>query len=165
MEHLSWAHLTRHLDLTLVFQVLTLLVCAGLIGFERQISNKPSGIRTSILISLGAMIFTKYALVTFFEISNQSTGDPTRVIGQIVTGVGFLGAGTIMNREGLVVGLTTAATIWVQSAIGVLIGLEYLLDAFLFSVLTFVTLYGITRLESRFRGVVRRHKHREVIIE
>jgi putative Mg2+ transporter-C (MgtC) family protein len=165
MENLDWASLTKHLDVEMVLQIATLLVCAGLIGFERQISNKPSGIRTSILISLGAMIFTKYSIITFYEISNHTTGDPTRVIGQIVTGVGFLGAGTIMNREGLVVGLTTAATIWVQSAIGVLIGLGYLLDAFVFSILTFVILYGVTRLESRFKGVIRRQRHREVIIE
>ena len=143
---LDWTLLVSHFDLFFVAQVITLLICAGIIGFERKYRNKPFGIRTSILITLGTMIFVKYALIIYNN-SDTDTGDPTRVIGQVVTGIGFLGAGTIMNKEGLVIGLTTAATIWVEAAIGVLIACGYLIDAFIFTIICLIVLKGVTGLE------------------
>ena len=91
--------LTVHLDWYFLVQVVVLLVCAGLIGFERQVSKKPAGIRTSILIALGSMLYVKYSIVAGQDM-RAINADPARVMGQVVTGIGFLGAGTIMNREG-----------------------------------------------------------------
>ena len=150
LPELQWASLTAHMDAMFWAKILTLIFCAGLIGFERQMSNKPSGIRTSILIALGSMLFVQYSVFAV-ESSGLPSADPTRVMGQVVTGIGFLGAGSIMNKEGLVKGLTTAATIWVEAAIGSIIAFGYLFDAALFSVFTVVTLHYITKIEAKLK--------------
>lgn len=147
---LDWPSLISHFDLLFLAQVLTLLLCAGIIGYERKNRKKPFGIRTSILIALGTMLFIKYSLMIFSTADLGPGGDPTRVIGQVVTGIGFLGAGTIMNKEGLVVGLTTAATIWVEAAIGVIVACGYLIDAFIFTLIVFITLKGAAGLKIMF---------------
>ena len=157
LQTLEYKSLIAHMSPYFWVQIVMVLICAGIIGFERQVSKKPSGIRTSILITLGSFLFVKYAVMTLGAYQGPG-GDPTRVIGQVVTGIGFLGAGTIMNREGLVVGLTTAATIWVQSAIGILIALGYLVDAFIFSLVTLITLQLVTKLEAYIR--ILRHRTR-----
>jgi len=98
------------------------LLVAGVLGFvvglEREWSGKEAGLRTMILICLGAALFSELsaALVA------GTSGDPTRITANIVTGIGFLGAGTILRTEGQVRGMTTAATIWVVAAIGVAAG-------------------------------------------
>lgn len=96
------------------------LLCGFLIGFERQIKNKSFGLRTSILICLGSMIFA-----SIHEVLYAGTGvvaDPARITAQIVSGIGFLGAGVIITDRGSVYGITTAATIWISAAVGVLVG-------------------------------------------
>jgi len=89
------------------------VVLAGLVGYEREQADKPAGFRTHILVGMGAALFT---VVSTYGFGGQ--GDPARVAAQIVTGVGFLGAGTIFRSEGMVLGLTTAASIWAVAAIG-----------------------------------------------
>ena len=133
-----------HFDSDLIVQVIVLLFCAGIIGLERQLSKKPAGIRTSILIALGSMIFVKYG---FLAVEGVAGTDPTRVMGQVVTGIGFLGAGTIMNRDGLVAGLTTASSIWVEAAIGAIIALGYYGYAIFYSILALGILQGLSRVE------------------
>jgi len=98
-------------------------VCGALIGLEREIKNKVAGIRTHILICVGVTIFT------LVGISFGGTADPTRVIGQIITGIGFLGGGVIFKEQDKVVGVTSAAFIWFIASIGVLCGMGYLLSA------------------------------------
>jgi putative Mg2+ transporter-C (MgtC) family protein len=98
-----------------------LLLSAGLgavLGFEREWRQKYAGLRTNILIALGSTLFT----VMSIDLSVSSGGDPTRVAAQIVTGIGFLGAGAIMRTGSGIRGLTTAAMIWVNAAIGVAVG-------------------------------------------
>ena len=92
-------------------------------GLERQISNKSAGLRTNTLVAVGACIFT---MISF--LLTEQTGDPSRVIGQIVTGIGFLGAGVILHQGANVHGLTTAATIWCSAALGCLAGLGYFME-------------------------------------
>jgi putative Mg2+ transporter-C (MgtC) family protein len=158
LRTLNWHELTAHIDLYFFVQIFVVMLAAGLLGFERKMRDKPSGVRTSILIALGSMIFVKYSILIITSGIPQVTNpDPTRVIGQVVTGIGFLGAGTIMNRDGLVIGLTSAATIWVQAAIGVLVALGYFVDAFLFSLIALFTLNTITHLEIHFRRHVKKH--------
>jgi putative Mg2+ transporter-C (MgtC) family protein len=118
--------------------------CGGIIGLERQIRGKPAGIRTNILICLGTAIFIR--------LSNILAGpnvDPTRVLGQVVTGIGFLGAGVIIARGGHVKGVTSAAVIWTLAGIGAMIGLGHFLPAIILSLITVGILTGIEVLEER----------------
>ncbi|HIF98784.1 MAG TPA: MgtC/SapB family protein [Myxococcales bacterium] len=117
----------------------------GLIGVERQMRGKPVGVRTSILICLGTSIFVELG-----GVSGSVQADPTRVLGQVVTGVGFLGAGVIISRGGVVIGVTTAAVIWILAAIGACIGLGFYAAALVFSGLTVGLLVGVGLLESVF---------------
>lgn len=103
--------------------VLRVVIAAGVgasVGLERQWSNKSAGLRTNTLVSLGAAIFVITSILT-----TQETGDPSRVIGQVVSGMGFLGAGVIFRHGVNVQGLTTAATLWCSAALGTLAGLGY----------------------------------------
>jgi len=98
------------------------IVCGALVGIEREYSVKPAGIRTNILICVGSTLFTLASIISARLIAGNP-GDAGRISAQIVSGVGFLGAGAIL-REGLrITGLTTAATIWLVAAIGMIIGL------------------------------------------
>lgn len=92
-------------------------ICGGLVGMEREAKEKPAGLRTMSLVCLGSCVFTlvSYAFST-------STGDSGRVAAQIVTGIGFLGGGMLMRGPAGIVGVTTAATIWVVAAMGIVIG-------------------------------------------
>ena len=98
-----------------------LLLSAGLgaaLGLEREYRRKPAGLRTNILIAIGSALFTILSISM-----TASTGDPSRVAGQIVTGIGFLGGGAILRNRDTVHGMTTAATIWVNAAIGIACGI------------------------------------------
>ena len=104
--------------LSFVLRLLAAVFAGGLVGLERQLHNKSAGLRTNTLVAMGACIFVLIN-VTLTEVG----GDPTRIIGQIVTGIGFLGAGVILHHGGSIHGLTTAATIWCSAAVGSLAGL------------------------------------------
>lgn len=123
----------------------TAIVCGGIIGLERQLRGKAAGIRTSILICLGTELFV--GLGSSF---GGERVDPTRVLGQVVTGIGFLGGGVILAREGALIGVTSAAVIWVLAALGSLIGLGHLLAALVLTLITVGLLIGIELLESVF---------------
>ncbi|MGV8964158.1 MAG: MgtC/SapB family protein [Candidatus Saccharimonadaceae bacterium] len=103
---------------TFVLRLLASIVAGGFVGLERQFNNKSAGFRTNTLVAMGACI---YVLINVKLTGNG--GDPTRIIGQIVTGIGFLGAGVILHHGGNIHGLTTAATIWCSAALGSLAGL------------------------------------------
>jgi putative Mg2+ transporter-C (MgtC) family protein len=124
----------------------TAILCGGIVGLERQLRGKPAGIRTSILICLGTQLF-----VTLGASFAGERVDPTRVLGQVVTGIGFVGGGVILAREGAVIGVTSAAVIWVLAALGSLIGLGHLLAAMLLTLVTVGLLTGVELLESMFR--------------
>ena len=94
------------------------MLLGGIVGLERQISGKPAGLRTNILICLGSALLMDLSLQLGIIDGGERIGDPARIAAQIVSGIGFIGAGTIMQARGAVIGLTTAATIWVVAAIG-----------------------------------------------
>lgn len=100
--------------------VLTAVVCGVMIGAEREKREKPAGLRTLVLVCLGATVFTLMS----FRFAGPG-GDAGRLAAQIVTGVGFLGAGVIMRASGGITGTTTAATIWVTASIGMTVGAGY----------------------------------------
>ncbi len=122
------------------------VLCGGIVGFERQIRGKPAGIRTNILICLGTSIFVQLG-ATF----GGPNVDPTRVLGQVATGIGFLGAGVIIAREGLVKGVTTAAVIWVLAGIGAMIGFGRFAAAIVLAIVTVGILTSIELLEEGVR--------------
>jgi len=130
--------------------LLTTFFCGGIVGLERQISGKPAGIRTSCLICMGTYVFVVIGIQLAGDV-----GDPSRVIGQVITGIGFLGAGVILTREGSILGVTSAATIWVLAAIGVLAGAERNAAAICVALLTIGILLGVNILESLFSGLQR----------
>jgi putative Mg2+ transporter-C (MgtC) family protein len=123
--------------------VIRLLLAAGigaLLGVEREIRHKSAGFRTNILISVGACIFTIIGL-------SFPSGDPSRVTAQIVTGIGFLGGGAILHSGNSVHGMTTAAMIWVNAALGAAVGLGQFRMALMGAGLTLVVLLILGRLE------------------
>ena len=129
------------LELMLQLGLATLL--GGAIGLERELGGKPAGLRTNILICLGSVLYTHISIAMM----GGNTADPTRVAGQIVTGVGFIGAGTILHARGAIVGLTSAATIWVVAAIGVALGSGYYLEGVGTTVIVLAVLAGLGRIE------------------
>lgn len=94
-------------------------VCGFIIGYDRELRNKVAGIRTNVLITVGCAILTTASI----WLSKEGDSDPSRILGQIVTGIGFLGGGVIMKTEDKIIGVTTAAFIWVASAIGIMCGM------------------------------------------
>lgn len=120
----------------------TAFLCGALIGLERQIRGKVAGMRTAILITLGTSFF-----VALGGAMVPANVDPTRVLGQVVTGIGFLGAGVILARGDRIIGVTTAAVIWVLASIGSLIGFGYLFAAMVATLLTLLVLVGVEGVE------------------
>src|SRR5687767_14337508 len=127
----------------LLLRLLLAAALGGLIGLEREHSGKPAGFRTNMLICLGAALIT----VVSFSVALTASGDPGRIAAQIVSGIGFLGAGTILHFRGAVSGLTTAATLWVVAAIGMAVGARAYLEAIGASTLVMFTLMLLGRVE------------------
>jgi putative Mg2+ transporter-C (MgtC) family protein len=132
--------------LAIGIQVITALLMGGLVGMDREAKLKAAGLKTNILICIGATLYTTISMLN----SQHATGmvDPNRVAAQIVSGIGFLGAGAIMQSRGSVFGLTTAATIWVVAAIGYTIGAGYIVSATLFTLTVLIVLKLINPLNS-----------------
>jgi putative Mg2+ transporter-C (MgtC) family protein len=121
--------------------------CGGLVGLERELRRKPAGFRTNILICVGSAMYMTVGLLVIHVDSNS--GDPTRIAAQVVTGIGFLGAGAIIQANGRVTGLTSAATIWVVAAIGIIAGAGYPILAFVASCMVVLTLVVLREVEAR----------------
>lgn len=132
--------------ISFIYIVLISICCGFIIGFEREIHNKPAGLKTITLVVLGSSIFT------FVSISGFSNTDDARVAAQIVSGVGFLGAGVILRSELKVMGLTTAATLWIAAAIGMLIGTGLVFHAIISSVISFILINALRILENQLSG-------------
>jgi putative Mg2+ transporter-C (MgtC) family protein len=132
----------RPLNLELLVQLLLAVLLGGAVGIERELKGKPAGLRTNILICIAAVLFTSLSIRLA-----QGRGDPGRLAAQILTGVGFIGAGTILHTRGAVTGLTSAATIWVVTAIGVALGSRAYVEALGATVLVMLVLAGLGRFE------------------
>jgi putative Mg2+ transporter-C (MgtC) family protein len=129
-------------DIELVLRLFTAVILGAIIGYEREISHKPAGLRTHIFVCMGACLFT---IASFFLIPSDTAGsyDVTRIAAGIVAGISFIGAGSIIALRGDVKGLTTASSLWVIAAIGLIIGLgNYLLP-----IVATVIAYVILRLD------------------
>ena len=115
-----------------LFKFFLAIVFGGLIGLERELKGKPAGFRTNILICLGSTLY--------MILSMKIAGDPGRIAAQVVTGIGFIGAGTIIQARGTITGLTTAATIFVVASIGLAIGSNQIILATIFTGLVLIVL-------------------------
>ncbi len=130
------------MDPSIPLKLLLAAVMGGIIGIEREIRDKPAGLRTNILICVGSTLFM--SISTAF-------GD-TRIGAQIISGIGFLGAGAVLHSHGFVLGLTTAATIWVVAGVGMALGSGMYLVAFFATAMSLVTLYFLSFVEDKIQG-------------
>ena len=143
------------LRLDLLAKLAAAVVLGGVIGLERELSGKPAGLRTNILICLGSAILMDLSIRIGVTAQGVRVGDPARLAAQVVSGIGFLGAGTILQARGVIVGLTTAATIWVVAAIGLTIGAGHWVEAFGATLLVAAVLLGLGKAERRLHAMRR----------
>lgn len=134
--------------LEITLRLLASAVCGAVIGWNREREDKPAGLRTHMLVSIGAASFT-LVMLDLMHRYGDARADPTRIVQGITAGIGFLGAGSIMQSERGVRGMTTAAGIWAVGAIGVACGAGAYAIAAVTLVLTFVVLSLVLRLERR----------------
>lgn len=138
-------------DWTVVIRLLTALLLGFAIGLERELTNKYAGLRTNILVCIGACIFTLISIYGFPEVAVSGdefgTRDTARVAAQVVTGIGFIGGGTVLRHGATVFGLTTAATLWVSAAIGMACGAGMIGVATIATVLSILVLVSVRFFE------------------
>jgi putative Mg2+ transporter-C (MgtC) family protein len=140
--------LTPHFLNDFLFKSAMAVLCGGLIGIERELKKKPAGFRTNILICLGSTYIMMVSILVGGSDLGKS-GDPGRIAAQVVTGIGFIGAGTIIQSRGHIAGLTTAALIWVVAAVGLFIGAGYPVLAALGTLVIFLTLTVLGLVEHK----------------
>ncbi|GMQ58751.1 MgtC/SapB family protein [Vallitalea sediminicola] len=143
-----------------IIRIVIAILVGGLIGYERQITNRPAGFRTHILVCVGAAVVSIIQIESVErtialiqekpELANALKADIGRMGAQVITGVGFLGAGTIIREKGLVKGLTTAASIWVVACIGLAIGLGMYVITAASTIGVFVSLVILKKVEDKF---------------
>lgn len=143
-----------------IIRLLLATIVGGLIGYEREYKNRPAGFRTHILVCVGASVISMIQLynidqtVTIIlehpELASALKADIGRIGAQVISGIGFLGAGTIIHQKGSVKGLTTAASLWVVACIGLAVGLGYYTLSILSTVAVVIVLVSLKKFESRF---------------
>lgn len=128
------------------------LLLGGLIGFEREQSNHAAGLRTNTLVCLGSCLLMMLSMYGFGDFANEPNVrlDPARLAAQVITGIGFLGAGTILFTGKSITGLTTAASLWVVSAIGLAVGAGFYLAALTATGSVYFILWAMNKVEKRF---------------
>jgi len=135
-------------DLEMIVRLLLTLLLSGLIGLERQVHRRDAGLRTHILVALGSCLIMLTSLYVFDIYKDQVGLDPVRIAAGVVTGIGFLGAGTIIRETDGVRGLTTAASLWVVAGIGLAVGVGFNNIAIYTTVLVLVVLHFLRYLEA-----------------
>ena len=129
-------------EIEFVLRIVLAFIFGGIIGFERERVDRPAGLRTHILVALGA---TQFTILSFYAFPGS---DPARIAAAIVAGIGFIGAGTILQSRDKVTGITTAASLWVTASIGMAVGIGQYLIALIVVILTYVT-FKLKWLERR----------------
>jgi len=147
--------------LDIMLRLLLAIALGGIIGLEREASQKPAGLRTHILISVSAAMMM--VLSQLMLAGKETAGsDMLRVAAAVITGMGFIGAGTIIQSQGMVHGLTTASTLWTVAGLGLVVGAGYYLVAVLFSVLVIATLVLFRRVEETHLKKALYHYHLKI---
>lgn len=145
------------LDWTMISRLLVAAVLGGAVGFERERSGKVAGLRTHTLVSVGAALLSIISIKLFqvFPSVNGTMGYDYHLVANIVVGIGFIGAGTILRRENRVEGTTTAASLWVVSAIGIASGFGFYQEAVATSVVVYIVLAGLWLVEKYLTHEIR----------
>ena len=130
------------IELVIVMKIIIATLFGGVIGYEREISRKAAGLRTHILVCLGSTIFTILSLQAF------PGADTSRVAAYIIAGIGFIGAGTVIQTKEKIIGLTTAASLWITASIGMAIGSEFYILALITTIISYFTL-KLGKIEKR----------------
>lgn len=149
-----WSQFTGDDFSIIVIRLLTALVLSGLIGFERELNNHFAGFRTHILVGVGAcsmMILSLFGFTSFLEEYDNIRFDPARIPSYVVSGIGFLGAGTIMVYGGTIRGLTTAATIWAVAGVGLVVGAGMYGLAVVATIIILISLAFLNNFERLFK--------------
>lgn len=138
-----------------LFRLLLACVLGGLIGFERESMNRPAGFRTHILVCMGSALVMLTSQFIFEQYRGTTNIDPARLGAQVISGIGFLGAGTIIREGASVKGLTTAASLWAVSCVGIATGIGFYEGAIVAALVIYLTLIVLKKLERNFAK--RRH--------
>lgn len=149
-------------DWNILFRLIFAAVLSGIIGFEREFHGRAAGFRTHILLCVGSTLIMLTSIHIFDLYAARSSADPARIAAGVITGIGFLGAGTIMHSRSAVRGLTTAASLWVVAGIGLAVGSGMYYASMLTTILTMVTLMLFSRLE---HAMIRKDWYRTLVIE
>jgi putative Mg2+ transporter-C (MgtC) family protein len=144
----------RDIDYITIARVFVAFILGGLVGFERERVQRPAGLRTHMLVAAGSACFTVASIYGFQGLGTNS--DPARLAAQIITGIGFLGAGAIFRTGDTVKGITTASSIWITAAIGILVGVGMIYLAVFTTIMTWIVLFVIKTVEVRFERNQRR---------
>jgi putative Mg2+ transporter-C (MgtC) family protein len=147
---------------TILFRLILAAVLSGMIGFEREFHGRAAGFRTHILLCIGSTLVMLTSMHIFDVYYGKVSVDPARIAAGVITGIGFLGAGTIMHSHSSVRGLTTAASLWVVAGIGLAVGSGLYFGSAITAVLTIVTLMLFSRIE---HAMIRKDWYRTIYIE
>lgn len=154
MEHFfSEVFIFQDTDLITMARVALAFILGGIVGYERERVQRPAGLRTHMLVCAGSACFTVASVFGFDDLG--TVRDPARLAAQIITGIGFLGAGTIFRTGSTVRGLTTASSIWITAAIGIVAGLGLFLLAVFTTMLTWIALFMLKGFEARRARLVK----------
>jgi putative Mg2+ transporter-C (MgtC) family protein len=134
----------------MILQLLLAAFLGGLLGLEREFRKKAAGLRTYLLVCLGCTVFTIVSYESLKVVISGAAVDPTRIAAQILTGIGFIGAGVIMKKEDKIEGVTTAAGLWITAAIGIAVGFKLYLLSLSAAVLTLLVLVILRIAEDYF---------------
>lgn len=139
--------------LTIAFRISIAATLSGLIGLEREIKNQPAGLRTHLLVGIGSclmMLLSLYGFQSYYVGEDNVRFDPARIPSYVISGIGFLGAGTILVKGATIKGLTTAASIWIVAAIGLVVGAGMYGPAVLTTFIVIISLFVLNKIESRW---------------
>lgn len=136
-------------NLIIILRLLLSVILSGLIGFERELHHRSAGLRTHILVSLGSTLVMLTSLYVFDRYKDKVPLDPGRIAAGVITGIGFLGAGTIIRMGQDVKGLTTAASLWITAAIGLSVGCGFYVAGVFATILVIFILFFLREIENR----------------
>lgn len=139
-------------DLEIVVRILAAFVLGGIIGYERQSRHKSAGLRTHILVCVGASLIMTISINIYSTVQGLTNADPARLAAQVVSGIGFLGAGSIITSKGSIIGLTTAASLWVVAGVGLAAGCANYVGAVTTTLIVFLTLRILSKLDKHIVG-------------
>jgi len=149
-------------DAEMVLKLIIAAALGGIVGLERESLNRPAGFRTHILVCMGSALIMMVSVEVFRAYQGLTNPDPGRIAAQVVSGIGFLGAGTILREGATIRGLTTAASLWVIAGIGLAVGVGLYIPATVTAFMVLLTLLVLSRLEHLF---VTRHHHYRLLLD